>query len=97
MKPLAAVGRMALTNYVMQTMICVLIFSGVGLGWFGSLARHQLYFIVAAIWLAQLIASPLWLRAFRFGPLEWVWRSLTYKRWQTFRRVAEDARTVASA
>jgi len=88
MAPLAAVGRMALTNYVMQTVIGVVVFSGVGLGWFGALARHELYFIVAATWLAQLIASPLWLRAFRFGPLEWVWRSLTYKRWQPFRRPA---------
>jgi len=83
--PLNAAGRMALTNYVMQTVIAVLLFTGFGLGWFGSLARHQLYYVVAAIWAVQLIASPLWLRAFRFGPLEWLWRSLTYGRLQPMR------------
>ena len=87
MAPLAAVGRMALTNYVLQTVAGVLLFSGVGLGWFGALARHQLYFIVAGIWCAQLIVSPLWLRAFRFGPLEWLWRSLAYARWQPFSEI----------
>ena len=44
---------MALTNYVMQTVICVTLFGGFGLGWFGQLARHQLYYIVAAIWALQ--------------------------------------------
>ena len=78
--PLAAVGRMALTNYVMQTVICMTLFGGFGLGWFGQLARHQLYYIVAAIWTLQLVISPLWLRRFRFGPLEWLWRSLTFAR-----------------
>jgi uncharacterized protein len=94
MGPLAATGRMALTNYVMQTVAAVAIFSGVGLGWFGALARHQLYFVVAAIWVTQLIVSPLWLRAFRFGPLEWVWRSLTYWRRQPFRLKDAAARSV---
>ena len=66
-------------------MIGLLLFSGVGLGWFGALTRHQLYFIVAGIWALELSVSPLWLRAFRFGPLEWLWRSLTYGAWQPFR------------
>ena len=78
--PLAAVGRMAFSNYIMHTVICTTLFYGHGLGWFGKLKRHELYYVVAAIWLLQLIVSPLWLRAFRFGPLEWCWRSLTY--WQ---------------
>jgi uncharacterized protein len=75
---LAAVGQMALTNYLTHSVVCMLIFTGVGFGLFGELQRYQLYYVVAAIWLVQLIASPLWLRYFRFGPVEWVWRSLTY-------------------
>lgn len=81
-KTLAAVGRMALTNYIMQTLICVTVFSGFGFGLHGRLERYQLYYVVAAIWVAQLVISPIWLRFFQFGPLEWVWRSLTYWRIQ---------------
>lgn len=73
---LAAVGRMALTNYVMQTLICNTIFIGFGL--FGSMGIAQLYIVVGLIWLAQLIYSPFWLSRFKYGPLEWVWRKLTY-------------------
>jgi uncharacterized protein len=77
---MAAVGRMALTNYVMQSVVCLFLFSGIGLGLYGSLRRHELYVVVAGICLFQLIASPIWLRHFRYGPLEWAWRSLTYKK-----------------
>lgn len=81
-RALGAVGQMALTNYLMQTIICTWLFYsfGPGLGLFGQLERYQLYGVVAAIWLAQLLWSPLWLSKFRFGPFEWIWRSLTY--WQ---------------
>jgi uncharacterized protein len=75
---LAAVGRMALTNYLAHSIICALIFTGVGFGLVGELQRYQLYYVVAGIWLVQLIVSPLWLRQYRFGPAEWLWRSLTY-------------------
>jgi uncharacterized protein len=75
---LAAVGRMALTNYLAHSIICALIFSGVGFGLVGELQRYQLYYVVVGIWLFQLIVSPLWLRQYRFGPAEWLWRSLTY-------------------
>jgi len=74
----AAVGRMALSNYLAHSVLCALIFNGIGLGLVGTLQRYQLYFVVAGIWLFQLVASPLWLRYFRFGPAEWLWRSLTY-------------------
>lgn len=74
---LAAVGRMALTNYILQTIVCNVVFIGFGL--FGALQLHQLYYIVALIWLLQLFFSRLWLAKFSYGPLEWVWRSLTYK------------------
>ena len=75
---LAAVGRMALTNYIMHTIIAMFVFLGVGFGLFGQLRRIELYFVVLAIVVFQLIVSPLWLKYYRFGPLEWVWRSLTY-------------------
>ena len=74
----AAVGRMALTNYVMQTLICNVIFIGFGL--FGQLRFHELYYVVAAVWIFELIASRLWLERFRYGPLEWLWRWLTYRK-----------------
>ncbi len=76
---LAAVGQTAFSNYILDTLICTTIFyGGYGFGWYGKLERHQLYYIVAAIWTVQLIVSPIWLRHYRFGPLEWAWRSLTY-------------------
>jgi uncharacterized protein len=76
---LKAVGQMALTNYIVQTILCSLFFFGYGLGYYDRLELYQLYYVVAAIWLLQLIYSPLWLKHFKFGPLEWLWRSLTYK------------------
>jgi uncharacterized protein len=91
---LARVGQMALTNYLMQTVICGVIFSGAGFGLFGRLDRLQLLGVVIAIWIVQLIASPLWLSRYRFGPVEWLWRSLTYMRRQPMRRATE---TVALA
>jgi uncharacterized protein len=75
---LAAIGRMAFTNYIGTSIICAIVFYGFGFGLYGELRRHQLYFVVAGIWIFQLIASPLWLSRFRFGPLEYVWRWLTY-------------------
>jgi uncharacterized protein len=77
---LAAVGTMALSNYLMQTIICTWLFYGFGpgLGLYGQLERYELYYVVAAIWLAEFIWSQLWLKRFRFGPFEWLWRSLTY-------------------
>jgi uncharacterized protein len=83
---LAAVGRMALTNYITHSVICAIVFTGVGFAMFGELERFQLYYVVGAIWLAQLIISPIWMKHFRFGPLEWLWRSLTYNQRQPMRR-----------
>ena len=75
---LAAVGRMALSNYLLQTVICTTLFNGYGFGLFGQFDRIQLLGVVVAVWALQVWYSPLWLRHFRFGPVEWVWRSLTY-------------------
>ncbi len=83
---LSAVGRMALTNYIMHSVICAFVFTGIGFSLFGKLQRYELYYVVFAIWLFQLIASPIWLKYYRFGPLEWLWRTLTYKKLQPFRR-----------
>jgi uncharacterized protein len=78
---LAAVGRMAFTNYIFQTLIATAIFYGHGLGLFGSVERTGQVAIVAVIWVVQLTLSPIWLRHYQFGPLEWLWRSLTYGVW----------------
>jgi len=83
---LAAVGQMAFTNYVMQSVLCYTFFYL--LGWYGKLERIQLLYFVFAVWALELLWSPLWLSAFRFGPLEWGWRSLTYWKRPAFRRVA---------
>ena len=77
---LAAVGRMAFTNYIAQTVICTTIFYGHGFGLFGGVERWQQALIVLGVWTVELWWSPLWLRRFRYGPLEWLWRTLTYGR-----------------
>jgi len=82
------VGQMAFTNYLMQSFLAGLFFYGIGFGMFGRLERYELYYVVGAIWLLQIIYSHIWLRYFRFGPLEWIWRSLTYGKKQPFRRSA---------
>ena len=83
---LAAVGQMAFTNYLMQTVICTTIFYGHGFGLFGKVERTWQILIVFAVWIVLLVLSPLWLRYFRFGPAEWLWRSLTYMKAQPMRR-----------
>jgi uncharacterized protein len=79
------VGRTAFSNYILHTLICTTLFYGHGFGWFGKLQRYELYYVVVAIWVLQLIVSPIWLRSYRFGPLEWCWRSLTYWKRQPMR------------
>lgn len=78
-RPLAAVGRMAFSNYIAQSLIMTTLFwSGRGFGLYGEVDRIGLWAIVLAVWALQLIWSPLWLRRFEMGPLEWVWRRLSY-------------------
>jgi uncharacterized protein len=86
---LAAVGQMALTNYLTHSVVCSTIFCGYGFAMYGRLERYQLYYVVAGIWIFQMIVSPIWLRHFHFGPAEWAWRSLTYWKKQPMRRLAE--------
>jgi len=71
---MAPVGRMALTNYIMQSVICTSVFYGWGLGMFGMLDRVEQLAIVILIWAMQIALSHLWLSRFAFGPLEWLWR-----------------------
>lgn len=82
MRAFANVGQMAFTNYLMQSIMCTLFFYGYGLGYYNKFRVHEIYYVVFAVWIIQLIWSSIWLRYFRFGPFEWVWRSLTYWRAQ---------------
>lgn len=83
---LAAVGKMALTNYIMHSIICMIFFTGVGFGQFGKLERFELLYVVFSIWIFQLIASPIWLKYYYYGPLEWLWRTLSYQKKPPFRK-----------
>jgi uncharacterized protein len=82
---LAAVGQTALSNYILHSLVYGFVFYGYGLGLFGKLQRYQLYYVVIAIWIVSLVVSPIWLRHFNYGPLEWCWRSLTYWKRQPMR------------
>jgi len=83
---LAAVGRTAFTVYILQSVIGLLLFTSLGLGLFGQLSLPQLTATTLVTWAFFLYAAPLWLRYFRFGPLEWAWRSLTYRNAEPLRR-----------
>ena len=83
---MAAVGRMALTNYLTHSVVALIIF--VLLGYWGAFERHQLYYIVFSVWAMQIVISPIWLRHFHFGPVEWLWRYLTYGTPPPFRKDA---------
>ena len=80
-----AAGRMAFSNYLLTSLICTSLFYGYGLGWYGHLSRAELYLVVAAIWALMLLWSKPWLDRFRYGPLEWLWRSLARWRLQPMR------------
>ncbi len=80
----APIGQMAFTNYLSQSIITAIIFYGLGL--FATLERYQLYYVMGSIWLFQIIFSHIWLRYFRLGPFEWLWRSLTYWKRQPLKK-----------
>ncbi|HET9192346.1 MAG TPA: DUF418 domain-containing protein [Vicinamibacterales bacterium] len=83
---LAAVGRTAFSCYILETLIGTAIFYGHGLGLFGSVDRLQQLILTVAVWFVLLLLAPLWLRRFNYGPLEWLWRTLTYGRVASIRR-----------
>ena len=82
---LAAPGRTALTNYIGQSVIGMFLFYGIGLGWGSTIGLLQTELIVLVVFLFQTMFSQLWLSGFRFGPLEWIWRMLTYGKWLKIR------------
>jgi len=88
------VGQMAFTNYLMQSIMCGIYFYGIGLGNFGKLEYHQLFYVVGTVWVIEIIWSHIWLHYFRFGPFEWAWRSLTYWKIQPIKRNKENTDTM---
>jgi uncharacterized protein len=86
---LAPVGRMALTNYLLQTVVGVVIFYGYGFGQFGKFGALSATLIALAVFLFQIFLSAWWLKYFQYGPLEWIWRQLTYRRRLDLRRETE--------
>jgi uncharacterized protein len=88
------VGQMAFTNYITQSILCGIFFYGIGFGYYGKLEYHQLFYVVAAVWFIQIIWSHIWLSYFRFGPLEWLWRSLTYWKKQPIKRNKKNTDTM---
>lgn len=89
-RSLANVGRMALTNYLLQSLIATTIFYFYGFGLFGETSRSQRVLIVLGVYAAQVALSAAWLRVFAYGPMEWLWRSLTYLRLQPMVRRARS-------
>ncbi|MBU6412230.1 MAG: DUF418 domain-containing protein [Planctomycetes bacterium] len=87
-RSLAAVGRMAFTNYLMHSIVMTFIFYGWGLGMFAKFDRVELLGFVVGMWIFQLIISPLSFTRFQFGPAEWLWRTLTYGKIQPFLKPA---------
>ena len=84
---LSPYGRMGLTNYEIQNVVGAILFSSWGLGsFFGGLGITELFFLGLIIYVIQIIASKQWLKHFLYGPLEWLWRSGTYIKWQSFKR-----------
>lgn len=74
----AFVGKMTLTNYILQSCSAFLLFYGTGMGWFGKIGSTVTLFIAVGVFGIQIVLSKFWLRYFEFGPLEWIWRQLTY-------------------
>ncbi|MCA1780305.1 MAG: DUF418 domain-containing protein [Xanthomonadaceae bacterium] len=85
---LAAPGRMALTNYLSQTIIGLTVFYGIGLNQAGLWSIQSLLLFAGVVYASQIVFSQLWLKSFRYGPMEWLWRSLTYGKAPELKRIA---------
>ena len=85
LQAVSAVGRTALSNYLLQTLLCTTLFYGHGFGLFGSVERTGQAAIILMVWIVQITASSWWVNRFRYGPMEWVWRTLTYGQLQPIR------------
>ena len=88
---LASVGRTALSNYLLTSILMTLVFNGYGLGLFARYERSQLIWFVLGMWAINLTWSPIWLKYYRYGPAEWAWRSLTYWKRQPLAREQASA------
>ena len=89
---LAATGRIAFTNYMIQSIICSFFFYGYGFGYFGRLNQWELYFMVTEIALVQIVFSVFWMRYYRMGPLEWLWRCLVYRKWLPIKKQSTETK-----
>jgi uncharacterized protein len=83
---LAPVGKMAFSNYISQSLIANFIFLGAGLGYMGQVGPVYYTLLGLIIFTGQVIVSTIWLKYFNYGPLEWLWRSATYKKWQPMKK-----------
>ncbi|MGH8040285.1 MAG: DUF418 domain-containing protein [Stenotrophomonas sp.] len=86
LRGLAPMGRMALTQYILQSLVGTWLFYGYGLGAFETMPRAWQIPFALLLFAVQVVLSHVWLRYFRFGPLEWIWRAMTYGRWPPLRR-----------
>jgi uncharacterized protein len=82
---LGAVGRTAFSNYIATSLLCQFVFTWGPWHLYGTLDYYQQIYVVAGVWTLNIVVSTLWLRSFAYGPLEWMWRSLTYWQVQPFR------------
>jgi uncharacterized protein len=90
LSPLAAVGRMSLTNYLFQSVFCTLLFYNYGLGLYGSVRPFYGLLLTLAIYGIQVVLSKLWLKQYTMGPMEWIWRTLTYGQKQPLKRTVKQ-------
>ncbi|MFZ3579279.1 DUF418 domain-containing protein [Virgibacillus sp. DJP39] len=88
-KPFVHVGRMSLTNYISQSIIMFILFYGIGFSMYGTISPLEGVFIVILVYTLQVFASKWWFNYYQFGPLEWIWRGLTYNQRQTFKKHKE--------
>ncbi len=84
--PFRRMGQMAFSNYLLQSIICGAMFMGIGLGLFGKYQRYEMWYFWAGVCAFEMVLSIVWLQFFRFGPFEWLWRSLTYWKWLPLKR-----------
>ena len=82
---LAKAGRMSLSLYLMQSVICTLIFNGYGLGFYGQVGKAGSMGLAVGIFAAQLLLAHYWFKRYQYGPVEWLWRALSYRRWADFK------------
>ena len=87
---LAPAGKMAFSNYIAQSLIGNFIFMGAGLGYMGKIGPVYFTLLGLMVFIVQVICSTIWLKYFNYGPLEWLWRSATYRKWQVLRIQREN-------